>query len=66
MTPEAVEKRVGEIAELLGDPEGAHTEEDRLHQAVLLMIASGACDDPVECARAAVKTLELDFPRGCA
>lgn len=66
MTPENIEKRVAEIAELIGDPERAHTEEDSLHQAVLLVIASGTCDDPVECARAAVKTLDLDFPRWCA
>lgn len=66
MTPDEIGKRVIEIAQMIGDPESAHTEEDRLHQAVLRAIASGDCDDPAACATMALRTLELDFPRWCA
>lgn len=48
------------------DPEAAHSQEDDLHQEVLSAIADERCLDPVSCAREALKTKELGFPRWCA
>ncbi len=59
-------RRVGEIANYVGDDERAHSMEDELHQDVLTAIAEDRCDYPSGCARAALMTLELDFARWCA
>ena len=46
-----------------GDHEVAHVMEDELHQKVLDAIATGACENPQECARTAIKTLGNSFHR---
>lgn len=62
VTPDDVRFRVAEIAAMADDPEAAHGFEDSLWSEVLRAIAKGA-DDPAGLARAALETLELDFPR---
>lgn len=63
MTPEDVCKRVVAIAQMVDDPEAAHSEEDTLYQDVLRAIGSGECSDPAYCARVALDTLSLEFER---
>ena len=63
MTPEDVQRRVDGIAAMAGDPEGAHSHEDQLHQAVLAAIRDGSCSEPTKCAEIALSTLNLDFDR---
>lgn len=46
--------------------ETAHIREDDIHRAVLSAIATKNCDDPVACAAAAIKSLEIKFNRHCA
>ncbi len=58
--------RVAEIKKMVGDNVGAHWFEDLLYLDVLAAIASGECDNPAECAAAALETLEFEFPRRCA
>jgi hypothetical protein len=48
------------------DHESAHAIEDELHQIVLRAIADGSCENPAECARLALTTLEVDTARWCA
>jgi hypothetical protein len=62
LTLEQVQARVAEIA-ILGkrDDEGAHAEEDKLHQDVLRALA-----DREPMAAAALETLKLDHARHCA
>lgn len=57
---------VRKIYGLRGDPEAAHSEEDKLHQEVLKAIANSDCDDPQACARQALMTQAIDFSRWCA
>lgn len=57
---------VKDVGAMTGDPEAAHGAEDDLHQAVLLAIATGDCDDAEGIAREALKTQKLTFPRWCA
>lgn len=66
MTPEQVRKWVEEIRSMADDYEAAHSEEDRLHQSVLQSIADGKCDDPQECATAALEAGKIEFSRHCA
>lgn len=66
MTPESVRARVQQIADLAGDFERAHSEEDKLRREVLHAIAHGLCEDPVACAAEALQTEDLDFARYCA
>ena len=40
-----------------------HIDEDRLYLDVLQSIASGTCENPVECARLAITISRLDFAR---
>lgn len=57
---------VDDVRQAAGDCEIAHEMEDRLHQFVLREIASNNCVNPQRAAEAALKTLEIDFPRYCA
>jgi hypothetical protein len=66
MTPEDVRKRVKKIESLKGDPEAAHGEEDDMHVAILQAIANNTCDDPAKCAKVALETERIEFPRWCA
>lgn len=66
MTVDDVNAEVERIRAMAGDYETAHGAEDMLHQAVLKAIAQGDCDDPVECARVALTTEEIEFDRLCA
>ena len=63
MTPETIQQAVDYIRAVQDDPEEAHNAEDQLHQAVLAAIAGGLVDDPAECARVALTTAEMTFPR---
>ena len=63
MTPEDVRLEVDRIASIAGDDEIAHIEEDDLHKAVLQSISDKTCSDPVECARIALTTSEIEFGR---
>lgn len=60
-----VNAQVEKIKTMADDPEAAHSEEDKLHQTVLLAISQG-CSWPCACANAALKTREIKFPRWCA
>lgn len=64
MTREDVIKAVAEIEKNKDDDERAHSEENRLHAAVLRYYAEGGTDP--ELAREALKTQEIDFARWCA
>ena len=66
MTPESVARAVEYVRSLAGDPELAHGAEDSVHMAVLLAIVDGEIEDPQECARIALTTRDLDFPRWMA
>lgn len=66
VTVALVREHVGKIAAIAGDDETAHAKEDELHQALLMAIADGACDDPAACAAEALKTKQIDFERWCA
>ena len=48
---------------VLRDYEVAHNAEIELHQAVLRAIAKGQCEDPIACARAALRSLDIEFIR---
>ena len=63
MNSEEVQRRIEIIRAAAGDPEGAHVDEDMLFTDVLEAIAAGTCEDPTECARLALTTSEIDFPR---
>lgn len=65
VTPEMIAKWVEKIAGMTGDPEAAHSEEDVMKDCVLEAIAEGV-SQPRECAAAALKSCDLDFPRWCA
>lgn len=66
MNVKDVQSRVNEIRSRSGDDEDAHGLEDVLHQDVLKAIATGECEDPVECAKLALTTLDIKFARWCA
>jgi len=66
MNPEAVARRVEAIANLVDDPEVAHAREDELWRDVLQAIADGKAWDARLCARRALQTAEISFPRWCA
>lgn len=63
VTAEWVREQVEAIRRIAGDNEAAHAEEDDLHREVLSAIAHGTCESPVECARLALTTCEIDFER---
>lgn len=56
-------KAIRGIRESVDDPESARGLEDKLHQDVLRSIAYGNCANPAQSARAALQSLEIDFPR---
>ncbi|QDP58768.1 MAG: hypothetical protein GOVbin1573_55 [Prokaryotic dsDNA virus sp.] len=66
MCPDDVLARLDEIRRSIGDPEGAHSLEDKLRGDLLRAIATEHCSDPMECARLAMTSDALDFPRWCA
>ena len=66
MTPETIQQSVDDIRAMQRDPETAHAAEQDPHRAVLGAIAGGLVDDPAECARVALTTAEMTFPRWCA
>jgi len=63
VTPEDVRRRVEHIRSIAADDEAAHSEEDSLHQEVLMAIARGEADDPAKCAYEALQTAGIDFSR---
>jgi len=64
MSPEEVKKRVAAIEAAMDDDEVAHGMEDELHQDVLHAISRGECEGcEMAVAKAALKTLKLDFSR---
>ena len=65
-TVEHVRRRLEDIAASRGDAERAHSMEDDMHQAVLRSIAEGVSEDPAGCAKAALESLNISFPRWCA
>jgi hypothetical protein len=66
LTPERVRAAVEHIRAISGDAESAHNEEDELYRVVLQAIADRSCAAPEECARLALETAGIDFPRWCA
>ncbi len=66
LTIKTIEAEVKRIREMAGDDEATHVTEDDLHQSTLRAIADGKCENPRECARAALKTQEISFARWCA
>jgi len=63
MTPETIQQAVDTIRAIQRDREAAHLYESALHQAVLAAIAGGLVGDPAECARVALTTADIQFPR---
>ena len=63
LTPGDVTKEVERIRSAADDPEIAHSLEDRLYARLLKAIADGTCVDAAECARIALTTGDIDFPR---
>jgi len=63
MTIQDVRDRLGKIEKASNEPESAHLEEDGLWMAVLGAIAQGSAEDPVEMARLALTSDDMDFPR---
>ena len=66
MTPEDVEAWIADIEAQSGDAETAHSEEDEMRHEVLRAIAEDRCTDWMGCARAALKSSDVNFPRWCA
>lgn len=66
MTPKEVQLRVERVAAFAENDEAAHVEEDSLFIDVLEAIALGRCEQPVACAREALRTREIGFVRRCA
>lgn len=66
MTIKDVEERLSQIRSERLDAEVAHSLEDSLHQLLLASIAEGTCEDPVECAKLALTSQQISFPRWCA
>ena len=61
-----IRKKVGEIAKIMDDDEGAHAKEDALRKLVLKTIATSNTDDPIGICMEALKTRKLKFARWCA
>jgi hypothetical protein len=62
VTVEEVRRQVEELRAHHDDPEGAHGDEDQLHEDVLRAIADGA-PNAAELAALALQTIDIDFPR---
>lgn len=65
LTVAAVRARVEDIRASAGDDEAAHGMEDQLFESVLRAVADGH-PQSVAMAKAALRSLELDFERWCA
>ena len=63
VTAADVAEMVQAVRDVADDPETAHGREDLVWLAVLHAIAGGTADDPAACAREAVMTITVDFPR---
>jgi len=63
MNPQEVQKRIDAIRCETEDDARAHSMEDELHQDVLRAIAEGRCDEPAECSRLALTTIDIGFAR---
>ena len=66
MTPDSVREAVRDINEMADDPEIAHSREDTLYRELLQAIAANVADDAQECARIALTSQDIDFPRWMA
>ena len=66
MTVEDIREMVKEIEQVRDDPEVAHSREDDLYHDLLHAIASGTCRDAAACAKEALLTEKISFPRWCA
>ena len=66
MNVNEVKQLVLDIRASANDDEAAHGMEDALHKQVLQAIADGWCDNPAECAAAALETKHITFARWCA
>jgi len=66
MTVKDIESRIEQIKACGRDYEAAHAAEDRLYVELLGAIAEGKCRNPKACAKAALATQKMDFPRYCA
>jgi hypothetical protein len=66
MTVDEIRERVNAIKKIKGDPEAAHGSEDTLFSDVLAAIAKGRCSDPAACAREALRSNYIRFPRWSA
>jgi hypothetical protein len=69
LTTKEVRERVKSLAKRAAareDAEELHATEDALYADVLSAIAKGKCEDPGACARAALKTRDIQFERYCA
>lgn len=62
MTLEDAQRGVDKVRAMAGDNEGAHSEEDAFHMAVLASIAAG-CENPAELAKIALQTEAIDYER---
>lgn len=69
MTLTEIQTRLDKMREMASqrqvDHEKLHAMEDALHQTVLLLISDGATN-AAELAKAALKSLEIEFARHCA
>jgi hypothetical protein len=65
MTVEEVRERVECIRKISRDAEQAHSMEDELHAAVLVVIAQGAAN-AAELASIALESRKIGFARWCA
>jgi len=63
MTVKDIREQIELIRGSMNDPEVAHSTEDGLYRQVLQSIADGTCENPVECAKEALKTMALNFCR---
>jgi len=66
ITLDDVVARVAEIQAAATDAEHAHGLEDDLWMDVLRAIAAGRCDEPRVCAKAALRSRDIEFGRWCA
>jgi len=68
MTPKQVRSRVNRISESQGDPETAHSLEDKLYEDVLRAVAHDNITIPEarELCHEALRTKTLTFPRYCS
>jgi hypothetical protein len=66
LTPDKIAEIIEDVGSYAHDPETAHMMEEDMRTSVLQGIADGTIKDPAACARAALASSALDFPRFCA